>query len=125
MAEINITPFTDVILVLLIVFMVTTPLIFQSGVKVNLPQSSTKEPLEYSKPTQITITSEGTIYLGDRFVTQKELKQGIEILLRKDENLNVILFADQTSRFREVVGVMDILNELGVKNLSIATKTNP
>ena len=125
MAEINITPFTDVILVLLIIFMTTTPLIFQSSIKVNLPEAATKDSTDDSRPVHISISSEGVIYLGKEVVTSKELKQEIALLLKKDKSLNVILFSDQSVRFKDVVGVMDILTALGVKKLNIATKTSP
>ena len=56
-AEINITPFTYVILVLLIIFMITTPLILQSNIRVNLPSSATVEPLEEARQVSITVTN--------------------------------------------------------------------
>ena len=124
MAEINITPFTDVILVLLIIFMITTPLIFQSSIKVNLPQASTKDPADDARPVHITVSSEGVIYFGKDVVTNKELRKEIAALLKADKNLSVILFSDQSVRFRDVVGVIDILTELGVKKLNIATKVD-
>ena len=124
MAEINITPFTDVILVLLIIFMITTPLIFQSSIKVNLPQASTKDPANDARPVHITVSSEGVIYFGKDVVTNKELRKEIASLLKTDKNLSVILFSDQSVRFRDVVGVIDILTELGVKKLNIATKAD-
>jgi biopolymer transport protein TolR len=63
MAEINITPFTDVVLVLLIIFMIATPFIYQSGIKVELPQGSTSE--EISKDIIITINDRGEVFLED------------------------------------------------------------
>ena len=124
MAEINITPFTDVVLVLLIIFMVTAPIILQSTIKVNLPQASSKQPLEEVKPLYVTISSEGVIYLGAEVVTVKELRQRVDQLVKKDQQLSAVLSADQTARFKDVVSVIDVLNELGVKKLNIATKPN-
>ena len=74
MAEINITPFTDVILILLIIFMVATPLISQSYVEVKLPEASSKDTIENSKPAYITITGEGVVYFENKVLTNKELK---------------------------------------------------
>ena len=121
-AEINITPFTDVILVLLIIFMIATPLISQSGIEVKLPQASSKDALGDSEPVYITITSEGVVYLENKVLTSKELKQKIDVLLNKNANLQVIVAADLACRFQEVVRVIDILKESGVKSLNIATK---
>ena len=123
MAEINITPFTDVILVLLIIFMITTPLISQSGIEVKLPTATSKDTVEDQKPAYITITGEGVVYLENKVFTNKELKKRIGSLLEKDRNLRVIVAADQACRFQEVVRVIDTLKESGVKSLNIATKT--
>ncbi len=124
MAEINITPFTDVILVLLIIFMVATPLISQSYIEVKLPEASSKDAIENSKLAYITITGEGVVYFENKVLTNKELKQKINALLSKNENLKVVVAADQACRFQEVVRVIDTLKELGVKSLNIATRTN-
>lgn len=121
-AEINITPFTDVILVLLIIFMITTPLILQSNIRVSLPSSVSGEPMEESRQINIMITNEGIIYLDNKMISRKTLKNDVAILHQADPDLEVILFSDKMVRFKDIVGVLDILNELGVKNLNIATK---
>ncbi len=123
-AEINITPFTDVILVLLIIFMIATPLISQNNIEVKLPKASSKDTLTDPKPVTITITSEGIVYFENKVQTIKELKQRISVLLGKDKDLQVVLAADQRCRFQEIVRVMDMLKESGVKSLNIATKSN-
>ena len=121
-AEINITPFTDVILVLLIIFIVATPLIYQNGITVKLPQASSKDTFDDPKQVYITITGEGVVYFGKEVLTNKELKKKIDSLLAKDPETKVIVAADQACRFQEVVRVMDVLKESGVKSLNISTK---
>ena len=122
MADINITPFTDVILVLLIIFMVATPLMFQSSIEVKLPASNSKSIIEDQKPVYITVTAEGIIYLENKVLTNKELKIKIDSLMKKDRDLKVILAADEACRFQDVVRVIDTLKELGVKGLNIAAR---
>ena len=121
-ADINITPFTDVILVLLVIFMITTPLISQTSLKIKLPEAKSGKPLELARQSQayITITNESTIYLDEKMVTRKELKEKMSLLHENNPGLNVILLSDKFVRFKDIVGVLDVLNELGVKNLNIA-----
>ena len=66
MTEINITPFTDVILVLLIIFMITTPLILQSSIKVNLPEAASGKPFTNTRQINITISDNNVIYIDDK-----------------------------------------------------------
>ncbi len=123
-AEINITPFTDVILVLLIIFMVATPLIMQSSIKIKLPTAASAKPMENIRNQAIiTITNESTVFLDDELVTRKELRKKMTMLSRENPNLAVILRSDKLVRFEDVVSVLDIFNELGIKNLNI-TATN-
>jgi len=121
-AEINITPFTDVILVLLVIFMITTPLITQSMIKVKLPQAKSGVPVEVARQIQagITITNEGLIYLEEKLVTRKELREKIALIHEDNPGLSVILRSDRLVQFKNVVNVLDTLSELGVKNLNIA-----
>ena len=122
-AEINITPFTDVILVLLIIFMITTPLILQSNIRVNLPSSSTGQPLEQTRQISVMVTNEGMIYLDNKLTSRKTLKADVSKLHRVNPDLEVILFSDKMVRFKDLVALLDIFNELGIKNLNIATRT--
>lgn len=122
-AEINITPFTDVILVLLIIFMITTPLILQSNIRVNLPSSVSGEPLEQTRQISVTVTNEGLIYLDNKPTSRKTLKAEVARLHQANPELEVILFSDKMVRFKDLVALLDIFNELGIKNLNIATKT--
>ena len=122
-AEINITPFTDVILVLLIIFMITTPLILQSNIRVNLPSSTTGQPLEQARQISVMVTNEGIIYLDNKLTSKKMLRAEAFKLHQDNPELEVILFSDKMVRFKDLVALLDIFNELGIKNLNIATKT--
>lgn len=123
-AEINITPFTDVILVLLVIFMITTPLIMQSNIKVNLPNAKTARSGQgTSDKVSIIIDKQGAIYLQDRIVTKEQLKQRMEAMHDARPDLEVSLLSDKLSRFKDIVSVLDVMNELGIKNLNIAART--
>ena len=122
-ADINITPFTDVILVLLIIFMIATPLMSQNTIDVKLPEAASKDVLEDPKQVHVVITAEGVVYLDNKVVTIKELKEKLAVQLKKEPALKAVLAADQACRFQEIVKVMDVLRELGVKGLNLSTKS--
>lgn len=123
-AEINITPFTDVILVLLIIFMVITPLISQSNIRVDLPQAKSGAPVEGGvngqAQTEITVTSEGMVYLDGGLVTRRELKDKMKSLHGSYPGMEIVLRADRSVKFKSVIEVLDQLNELGMTKLNIA-----
>ncbi|MEK6733076.1 MAG: biopolymer transporter ExbD [Candidatus Omnitrophota bacterium] len=121
-AEINITPFTDVILVLLIIFMITTPLILQSSIKVSLPEAASGKSITNARQINITVTNDNVVYLDNKLITRKELVAKVRMLHRDNPELEVILFSDRLVRFKNIVSILDDLNEIGIKNLNIAAK---
>lgn len=105
------------------IFMVTTPLVMQSNIQVNLPSSKTGQPHKDARQISVMITSEGLIYLDNKMTSKKTLKAEVAQLHQDNPGLEVILLSDKMVRFKDIVGLLDIFNELGVKNLNIATKT--
>jgi len=122
-AEINITPFTDVILVLLIIFMIATPLLYQAEIQINLPESRSAKAADEAQPmaADITITREGMVYLNGKLVTQQELKEQITAMHKDNPDLSVTVRSDKYVRLQEIVGVIDPLTEIGISKLGIAT----
>ncbi len=122
--EINITPFTDVILVLLIIFIVATPLISQNQIEVKLPEVSkeSQPQVENVKQFLVTLSSEGVLYFENKVLTTQELEKKIKERLAKDADLKFIVAADKSCRFQEVVKVIDLLQKSGARALNIATR---
>jgi biopolymer transport protein ExbD len=114
MTEINITPFTDVVLVLLIIFMIATPFIYQSSMKVELPKASKSE--ETSRDIIININAQGDVFLEDAKVDLSTLKYKLRAVVRKKPNTSVIINGDKNVRYDSVIQVMDVLTQSGVKN---------
>jgi len=114
MVEINITPFTDVVLVLLIIFMIATPFIYQSSMKVQLPQASKSE--ETSRDVIININAQGQVFLEDTRIDLDSLKYKLTAMVRNKPDTSVIINGDKNVKYDSVVQVMDVLTRSGVKN---------
>lgn len=114
MAEINITPFTDVVLVLLIIFMIATPFIYQSSMNVQLPQASTSE--ETTRDVIVTINAKGEVFLDNKKMDLNTLKIRLSAAVRSKPDTSVIINGDKNVRYDAVVQVMDVLTRAGVKN---------
>jgi len=114
MAEINITPFTDVVLVLLIIFMIATPFIYQSSMKVELPQAS--KTGEASRDILITINAQGEVFLDNAKVDLGTLKYRLSATLKNKPDAFVIVNGDKNVKYDSVVQVMDVMTQSGVKN---------
>jgi len=120
MADINVTPMVDVMLVLLIIFMVTAPLIEQ-GVKVALPQ--TKAPnIDSAQPKMIlAITKDRQIALGETVIPYAELKEKLATNERLKREKELYLRADRNLPYGYVVDIMAIIKDAGVENLGMVT----
>lgn len=119
LSDINVTPFVDVMLVLLVIFMVTAPM-FSQGLPVNLPQAAAPA-LTSEQPLVVSISPEQEVYLGDRPVGLENLKAVLEGEKKGDRTPEVLLKSDQSVPYGLVVQVMSILKEAGVEKLGIVT----
>ena len=118
MSEINVTPLVDVMLVLLIIFMITAPLL-QQGIDVNLPQAKGKE-LPPEQRVTISIKADGTIYLNKKKVTPEQMEVKLTALSKL--NPNVFLKADKDVPYGLVVRVMGEVKEAGIEKLGMITE---
>ena len=120
MAEINVTPLVDVMLVLLIIFMVTAPML-TAGVPVNLPDSSAK-PLESdTKPVEMTIDAEGKVYIGEQAIPQAGLAAALADLRKDGADPQVTLRADAKLDYGSVAAVMGDMSLAGLTKVSLVT----
>jgi biopolymer transport protein TolR len=124
MAEINVTPLVDVMLVLLIIFMVTAPLM-TSGVPVNLPDSRAKALDQDQKPVEIAIDGEGKTFIGEEEVSKDALPDKLADIAKtqtKDgKPPQVFLRADKTLQFNNVMAVMGELNRAGLNRVALVS----
>jgi biopolymer transport protein TolR len=121
MAEINVTPLVDVMLVLLIIFMVTAPLLV-AGVPVKLPQSRAKALDQDSKPVTLSIDGKGQVFLDEAPVTDADLPQRFaELRQQLDPETQLFLRADTTLEYGRVMRVMGELNRAGLNKVALVT----
>lgn len=119
-AEINITPLTDVFLVLLIIFMVTTSVVASQGKNVDLPGAEVSD----TTPTgvTVTVTSEGEILVDDQTVTTETLYAVLEEALGKSREKLVILRGDKRVLLGQAVNILDVAQKAGATGIALATR---
>lgn len=120
-SEINIIPLVDISLVLLIIFMVTANYIMTSSLTIDIPQASHAKQIQPDDTLTINISREGPVYIGSELVTSAELKKIMKAKYRDNPGMAVILSADRNVNFKNVVNILDLLSEIGISRLNIAT----
>jgi biopolymer transport protein ExbD len=117
---------TDIVLNMFIFFFISFSLLYTFSpyrikkIDVNLPEAASAEAIKNNNQANIAINNEGLVYLDNDLVTKKELKDKMYLMNRENPDLVVVLRSDRLVQFRNIVGVLDILNELGIRNLNIA-----
>lgn len=119
-SQINITPLVDVMLVLLVIFMVTAP-ILQQGVAVDLPQVSAGPVDAQDTSVVVTVGKDGKLHLDNRAIKLNELPPALAEKMQKQPNQAVYLRADKSVPYGKVVEVMAVLRNVGVKKLGMMT----
>ena len=123
MSEINVTPFVDVMLVLLIIFMVAAPLM-TVGVPVELPKTAANAlPGEQEEPLAVTITAQGVVMIQKTEVARADLINRLRAIAAERQGDRVFLRADGSVAYEQVVQVMGALNRAGFSNIGLVTDT--
>jgi biopolymer transport protein ExbD len=125
-SEINITPLVDVVLVLLIIFMVVTPLL-QMGYDVKVPPKAPVESVAQLPPDQliVSLTPYNKIYLNKEQINEQSLAVRLQDILKNRRDKTVFFSGDDEANFGKVVTVMDIIRTAGAKNIGIVLETVP
>jgi len=117
-AEINVTPLVDIMLVLLIIFMLTAHLIAKQAIEVQLPRASQSTALV---PTTlaVTLTRDGKLYLDGKPVTPEQLRAAVRAAVAKDPKTQAVIAGDKAVSHGRVVWVLDVIKSLGVTSFAI------
>ena len=124
LAEINVTPLVDVMLVLLIIFMITAPML-QHEVEVNLPEVTNKPRTPSEDQLVLTVTKEGSVFLNSTAYTLESLRTRLQALSQARPDQEMFLSADAEVPYGTVVQVMDAVKKAGILRLGMITQPEP
>jgi biopolymer transport protein TolR len=123
LSEINVTPFVDVMLVLLVVFLVTAPMLFR-GIDVRVPRTETRT-VQPEERLVLTVTKEGAVFVGEQPITLARLERLLASLRQRNPKAAVFLRADERAAYGSVMKVMDIVKKAGIDRLGMVTEPLP
>ena len=121
MSEINVTPFVDVMLVLLIVFMVTAPLL-TVGIKVDLPKVKATALTDIKDPIEITVNLEGDIYIGESKVEVENLIPRLNSITEQNTEARIYVRGDRVVAYGRIMEIMAIINSAGYVKVALITQ---
>ncbi|MCB2102906.1 MAG: protein TolR [Rhodobacterales bacterium] len=121
MSEINVTPFVDVMLVLLVIFMITAPLL-TVGVQVDLPDTGGPAIKGQDEPLAVSIKADGSIFLQDSPITLEELVPRLTAITGNNPDVRIFVRGDQAIAYGRVMAVMTTINAAGFKKVALITR---
>ena len=124
LAEINVTPMVDVMLVLLVIFMVAAPLL-TVGVPINLPKTSAAEVTQPQKPIVVSINHDGDTFIGDAPVAATDLKPRLDALAAEDPSRIVYVRGDREIPYARVMDLLGLVNKAGFGKVSLLAEATP
>ena len=121
MSEINVTPLVDVMLVLLIIFMITAPLL-TTGIKVDLPSTDSKALPGQDEPITITLTADGSLYIGENIIKKSTLLVTLNAIAGIEKKSRIFVKADENLPYGEVIQIMSLITNSGYTKVALLTK---
>jgi biopolymer transport protein TolR len=121
LSEVNVVPLVDVMLVLLIIFMITAPMM-QHGMNIDIPKVTTKPMPTKDEPQILNVTKEQRLILNEKKLDEKDLKAAIELLFANKKDKEIYLRADKDVPYGFVVRCMGLIREAGIEKINIVTK---
>ncbi|MBA2404946.1 MAG: biopolymer transporter ExbD [Bdellovibrionales bacterium] len=117
--DINITPFVDVVLVLLVIFMVTAPVMIKESLKVNLPKTLTSDITSKAASIGVAITKEGQVLFNGKLMGQESLQNELQTISRNDPKTNFLISADTETRHGDVIRMIDMLKKNNLHHFAL------
>ena len=120
-AEINVVPLVDIILVVLIIFMVTAPLVLKPTIDVNLPKASSGQKNQMARSMELIMNEMGELFLDGKKLSIDELRETMETQA-KEENSSVILTADREVTLKKLTAIIDLIKSSGIKKVGFSVQ---
>lgn len=122
MAEINVVPYIDVMLVLLVIFMITAPLLTQ-GVEVDLPKAASEPMPEETEPVVVTVTADGELFIDEDPKSAEEVTAYAVAVRNRNAEARFLVRGDQSAQYRHIVNAMVLLQRAGVPRVGMVTES--
>jgi biopolymer transport protein ExbD len=120
-SEINITPFTDIVLVLLVIFMITTPMLMRSSIKVNLPKTQAVNDEEVSS-IEVIIVKNGDVYIEGKKIYSSDVENALrELIMLYQNEKSIVIKGDKTVQYEHIIQFMDKARKVGITKFALAT----
>ena len=121
-AEINVVPLVDIILVVLIIFMVTAPLVLKPTIDVNLPKASSGEQSQDEKKIEVVINEGGRIFLDGKEISLDQLEESVRIQSQTFKDSSVVLTADKEVTLDGLTSIIDVIKNSGIKKVGFSVR---
>lgn len=122
MASINVTPFVDVVLVLLVIFMVTAPMMMKDILNLQLPKALQAEQKNVNETLGVAISESGQVYLNAEMVSEVQFEQIAQQSFQKNSNISALISADENSKHSDLVRVIDLLKKNGIQKFALQVR---
>ena len=122
-SDINIVPFVDIVLVILIIFLLISPTFIRPGFKINLPKAQTAKIPENVKII-LSIDIQGQVYFNGKLNTEVEINEKLKAQVKKDPNVKAIIAADKNVAHGNVITLFDLVRKAGVKNFAVSVESD-
>lgn len=123
MSEINVTPFVDVMLVLLIIFMVTAPLL-TAGVQVDLPEADSAPLQGQDEPLEVSIAKNGDVFIQDKKIKLSDLVAKLDAITKRKKDTRIFVRGDKAADYGKVITVISTINGAGFTKVGLVTEAN-
>ncbi|HCU06730.1 MAG TPA: protein TolR [Holosporales bacterium] len=117
-SQINVTPLVDVMLVLLVIFMVTAPML-TVGVAVNLPKTNASQMNDQTEPLVVTINAKGEIYLQETLLDEQSLIKKLRLLMHKNKEAKIYVRGDESISYGRIMETMGVISQAGFQKVSL------